>query len=150
MIYYKTTSQVFDRYKNLPAYVIDEDGQAIIATSKTERVVVPVHQYTCDPVVPLENRPDLYERAKDLAHAKFATELEMRLKALLEVPNLPMRAELASDPNGPLTLIVVETEPENMVWAGNQGHASVTFGVAAFCWSPEDCNLPADFEKVRV
>ena len=72
----------------MTAYVVDEEGQNILAITKPRRVIFPLFEIASNPEIPLtqikERRFDLIERAQDLAKAQIQAEEDTRVFEVLD------------------------------------------------------------------
>ena len=76
---------IYDRDPDVTAYVMGEEGENIIAVSKSLRVLFPLFEIASNPEIPLtqvkERRFDLIERAQDLARAMIQAAEDERVFA---------------------------------------------------------------------
>jgi hypothetical protein len=79
---------VYDKDPDVPAYVVGEEGENILAIVKTKRVQFPLFEIASNPEIPLtqvkERRFDLIERAQDLAKAQIGAAEDERGFAILD------------------------------------------------------------------
>jgi len=79
---------VYDKDPDVPAYVVGEEGENILAIVKTRRVQFPLFEVASNPEIPLtqvkERRFDLIERAQDLAKAQIQAAEDERVFAILD------------------------------------------------------------------
>lgn len=79
---------VYEKDPDVPAYVVGEEGENILAIVKTKRVQFPLFEIASNPIIPLtqvkERRFDLIERAQDLAKAQVQAAEDERAFAILD------------------------------------------------------------------
>jgi len=93
---------IYDRDPDVTAYVMGEEGENIIAVSKSLRVLFPLFEIASNPEIPLtqvkERRFDLIERAQDLAKAEIQAQEDTKsfavMNAVKDAANAP-NAEIA-------------------------------------------------------
>lgn len=91
---------IYDRDPDVTAYVMGEEGENIIAVSKSLRVLFPLFEIASNPEIPLtqvkERRFDLIERAQDLAKAEIQAQEDQKsfavMNAVIGAANAPNQA----------------------------------------------------------
>lgn len=78
----------YDKDPDVTAYVVAEEGQNIVSTTRGRRVIFPLFEIASNPEIPLtqiqERRFDLIERAQDLARAQIQAAEDERVFAVLD------------------------------------------------------------------
>jgi len=78
---------VYDRDPDVTAYVVGEEGEGILAVTKSTRVLFPLFELASNPEIPLtqvkERRFDLIERAQDLAKAEIQAQEDTKSFAIM-------------------------------------------------------------------
>ncbi|MFA6233874.1 MAG: HK97-fold major capsid protein [Bacteroidota bacterium] len=79
---------IYDKDPDVTAYVVGEEGQSILAVTKSRRVIFPLFEIASNPEIPLtqikERRFDLIERSQDLARAQVQAAEDERVFAILD------------------------------------------------------------------
>ena len=79
---------IYDKDPDVPAFVVGEEGENILAITKPRRVIFPLFEIASNPEIPLtqikERRFDLIERAQDLARAMIQAAEDERVFAVLD------------------------------------------------------------------
>lgn len=79
---------IYDKDPDVTAFVVGEEGQNILAVTKSRRVIFPLFEIASNPEIPLtqikERRFDLIERAQDLARAQVQAAEDERVFAILD------------------------------------------------------------------
>jgi len=79
---------IYDKDPDITAYVVGEEGQNIIAVTKSRRVIFPLFEIASNPEIPLtqikERRFDLIERAQDLGRSTIQAAEDERVFAVLD------------------------------------------------------------------
>lgn len=79
---------IYDKDPDVTAYVVGEEGQNIVAITKSRRVIFPLFEIASNPEIPLtqikERRFDLIERSLDLAKAQIQAAEDERVFAVLD------------------------------------------------------------------
>lgn len=88
---------IYDKDPNVTAYVVGEEGENIIAVTKSKRVIVPLFELASNPEIQLTEikarRFDLIQRSVDLATAEIGAEEDRKGFATMDA--------VASDPTAP-------------------------------------------------
>lgn len=79
---------IYDKDPDVTAYIVGEEGQNILAVTKSRRVIFPLFEIASNPEIPLtqikERRFDLIERSQDLARAQIQAAEDERVFAILD------------------------------------------------------------------
>jgi len=79
---------IYDKDPDVTAFVVGEEGQNILAITKSRRVIFPLFEIAINPEIPLtqikERRFDLIERSQDLARAQVQAAEDERVFAILD------------------------------------------------------------------
>lgn len=79
---------IYDKDPDVTAFVVGEEGQNILAITKSRRVIFPLFEIASNPEIPLtqikERRFDLIERSQDLARAQVQAAEDERVFAILD------------------------------------------------------------------
>ena len=88
---------IYDKDPNVTAYVVGEEGENIIAVTKSKRVIVPLFELASNPEIQLTEikarRFDLIQRSVDLSTAEIGAEEDRKGFATMDA--------VASDPTAP-------------------------------------------------
>lgn len=104
---------LYDKDPDVTAYVIGEEGDAVMSVVKPRRVLIPLFEIASLPQIPLtqikERRFDLIERAQDLARAEIQAAEDERVFAVMDAvavngfdsipavnPDIPVVAPISS------------------------------------------------------
>jgi len=79
---------IYDKDPEVTAYVVGEEGENIVASQKSRRVIFPLFEIASNPEIPLtqikERRFDLVERSQDLGKAQIQAAEDERVFAILD------------------------------------------------------------------
>lgn len=79
---------IYDKDPDVTAYVVGEEGENIVAMTKSRRVIFPLFEIASNPEIPLtqikERRYDMIERAQDLARAQIQAAEDSRVFAVMD------------------------------------------------------------------
>ena len=99
---------IYDKDPEVTAYVIGEEGENILAITKSSRVIFPLFELATNPEIPLtqvkERRFDLIERAQDLAKVAIQVEEDTRTFQVLDAIAVSGFDNLAGQTNADVTV----------------------------------------------
>lgn len=100
---------IYDKDPDITAYVVGEEGENIIAMTKSRRVIFPLFEVATNPEIPLtqirERRFDLIERAQDLGRATIQAAEDERVFSILDSIAVNGYDSLAGGTNADLPVV---------------------------------------------